>query len=153
MSKKSESSKDDPARVELLWGSKEESVLESWAVEAALKSLHHANAEAKYRHLHHFFGMMSIFIGISFTTLSQLKLPDWVSTIGLAASSSIASVNTFFKFPATSQRHHEYSNKYDEYVKTIRAEICKHKPERLSCGVFMSKAEMKLVSMNRSAPS
>ena len=73
MSKKSDSSKDDASRVELLWGSKEESMLESWASEAALKSVHHANAEAKYRHLHQFFGITSIFIGIAFTALSQLK--------------------------------------------------------------------------------
>jgi hypothetical protein len=148
----SESSQDDPLRKELLWESREETLLETWCCLAKQKSHDHANAATQYKRLSKMWGITSLLMNILFAGIVQIDLPEYVPTIGFILTGSLAAISTFFEFPATYERHNDYASKYGEFVNSLSVELCKPKSYRIACDVFLARNEMKLNSLNRSAP-
>ena len=150
--RKSNSSEDNPLRKELLWEFREEELLLKWAAEATTRSTSHDRSAVINKWMHQFWGFLNLFIAIVFTGLTRADTTSYVPTIGFVVTGSISAVCTFFKFAALSERHHSFSNKYSEYTKSIEAELCKHKADRIACDVFINRSEMQLNGLNRAAP-
>jgi hypothetical protein len=146
------SSADDPTRKELLWETREESLLETWCATAKQKSEEHANAAIRNKWLNKFWGISSLLTNVLFTGGSMIKTPDYVPTIGFIVTGTLSAICTFFEFSSKRERHDDYSNKYAEFCNALRVELCKPKASRIACDVFLVKNEMTLNSLNRSAP-
>lgn len=147
------SSNDDPLRKELLWETREESLIEAWCALAIKKSTDHDKAATQFKRLNKIWGLSSLLCNIAFAGLSQLEnIPDFAPTVGFITTGALVAVCTFFEFGTKYQQHSDYCNKYQEFTNSLKVELCKPKSHRIACDVFLAKNQSRLNSLNRSAP-
>ena len=149
------SSAPDAERLELLWEKSEESVITKWLDEAETRSVDHGIMGKRKKLFHKVFGSRSVVFPIVFAGLSQLKLQleyPVISTVGFILTGVISALLAFFRFDGLTQKHFEYEAKYYEYALMIRSELCKPRTHRIACDVFLKEAQLKLCTLNHSAP-
>ena len=130
----------DLVRKELLWETREETLLQVWCENAKARSINHKRLGKRQKLKYTVFGIPSIAIPIVLGGLSQaFPCHSILTQGGLAIAALFSSINLFFNFGAKEQLHFEFCNKYFTLCTEIKSELSKPKSKRQSCDAFLEK--------------
>ncbi len=150
---KSNSSKDDSQRKELLWETREEVVIKKWIEEMKDQSKKHYLAGKKNKKLHEFITLPSIIIPVIASGLTPLLQPYVYVSTGLMLTVGILNgINGFINPAAKKEKHLNYEGLYNELVLDIEKELCKPKSMRIACDVYLEQISLKKANLDLSAP-
>lgn len=146
-------SNDDPHRQELMWEDREELLVDSIRAESVLCSKQQMIAGKRKKRLFAFWVMAATVVPLVAGVVLDLQ-PTWlnVNTFLLKATSLCVFINGFFNYGGQSQKHFDYSNKYDDIVLAVRIEMCKPKAFREACDVFLERLQYTYKAVNAQAP-
>jgi len=149
----SQSSKDDPARKELLWESREENLLKKWCQEMKQQSKQHRAAGQRFKTLYAGFGFPAVMLPASLSALGGvLEDHSLVNTLLLVLASVLSGISTFWNFGQKYQKHFEYENRYNTLSLEVEMELCKPKSLRTACDVYTQKILSDFAKLNESSP-
>ncbi len=149
-----DSSLDDSNRQELLWETREETLLLSIQNKCDRQSDWHEKAGYSKKRLYVLFGIPTTIIPLVTASLTQMKGVDpLVITCLMLVVGILTGVNTFFNFGKQRQSHFEFAGKYQELSLEIGVELCKPKKNRIACDVFLERMSSKFNQLNNNAPT
>lgn len=144
---------DDENRTELLWGSKQEDLLNEWCKKCIITSKSHDIKSKMFKKCHILFSIPSIIIPISISGLTeQLQIYPEVQSLAMIGVGIISGVNSFFDFSKKEERHSQYTNLYTELYNEIRSELSKPKKHRVACDMYLERVKNRLNFLRQSAP-
>ena len=150
---RSDSSRDDPSRKELLWEKREESVLEEWRLRLEKNSEAHGRMGKVMKKRYTLFTIPAILIPVVTSSLSNILQPYPLATSGAMLFTSIfTGVNGFFNFGSKTEQHFNHEAMYRILANEIQKELCKPKSQRVACDVYMEKIMSKMNELDKSAP-
>ena len=148
-----DSSLDDENRRELLWETREETLLLSVQQKCEHAATKHERSGYRKKRLYALFGIPSTILPLITATLTQMGEDTFVSTILMMVCGILTGVNTFFNFGRQRQCQFEFAGKYQELAMEIGVELCKPKKNRLACDVFLDRITNKFNNLNNTAPT
>lgn len=144
---KSDSSKDDPARKELLWERREEQLLLQWCKKLKEHSIAHGIKAKRTKQYYNMVSLPAILIPVVVSSLSTVLQPyPLAMSIAMLVTSLFTGVNAFFNLGGKTQLHFEFEYAYNKLANEIDKELCKPKRHRTACDLYM---QIILSEMNR----
>lgn len=149
----SSSSKDNPSRTELLWESREEVLLKKWCDNMSKASELHKQASRKFKKRYTLLSIPTIVIPIFMSGLSSyLEDEQLTNSLLLITTSLFSGLNAFLNYGKRTQKHAEYSGKYDALAKDIQLVLSKPKANRVPCDIYLQKIYDNLTNLDLNAP-
>ena len=136
---------DNSCRLELMWSTRSEAVIENWGARCLDSSTKHGKKGRQFKVLHHIFGLSAILVPI-FTSSYIEYLPLIALATLIVIGGVLSGIVQFLDFATKSARHLEYENRYAERCNKIEAEMCKPSARRVACDVYL---EHTLSNFNR----
>lgn len=153
LDEKSNSSHDDPNRLELLWDNKIEAQIIKWRDEMSVNEKLHTIYGRKFKKLHNMFAIPNIIIPLILSALmKQLDEQDLVVSLLLISSGIFSGISHLMGFSKRSQRHFEVGNSLSKMVKEIELELSKPKKMRISADVYLERTYNHYTSILDLAP-
>jgi uncharacterized protein YueI len=151
---KSDSSKDDPARKELLWERREEQLLLGWCKKLKFNSLAHGVKAKRTKHYYNMVSLPAILIPVVASSLSTVLQPYPLAMSGaMLVTSVFTGINGFFNLGAKTQLHFEFEYAYNKLANEIDKELCKPKRHRTACDLYMQIVLSEMDRLDASAPA
>ena len=134
----SDSNSDNTHRIELLWDSKNEQVIEKWGELCKESSFAHGNKAKRFKILHVFIGIPTMILPVVSAVFSQqLTAQPFLLSMLMLLSGGLAAVGQFFDFSNKSAPHYEFEARYIERVNKTESELCKPSARRVAADVFL----------------
>ena len=150
---KSDSSKDDEQRRELLWERREEQLLLQWCKKLKSNSLAHGIKAKRTKRYYNMVSLPAILIPVIASSLSTVLQPYPLAMSGAMLFTSVfTGVNGFFNLGGKTQLHFEYEYAYNKLANEIDKELCKPKRHRVACDLYMQIILSEMNRLDASAP-
>jgi len=150
---KSDSSKDDPARKELLWEHREEQLLLQWCKKLKVHSLAHSIKAKQMKRYYNMVSLPAILIPVVASSLATLLQPYPLAMSGaMLVTSVFTGINGFFNLGAKTQLHFEFEYNYNKLANEIDKELCKPKRHRTACDLYLQIVLSEMNRLDSSAP-
>jgi hypothetical protein len=150
---KSDSSKDNESRKELLWESREEDLIIQWKNNMKAQSKRHYEAGKKFKQLHEIITLPSIILPVIASGLTQLIQPyPYVSSGIMLTIGILTGLNGFYCPAIKKEKHFNHEALYSVLATEIEKELCKPKYMRIAADVYLEKISLKKNHLDSSAP-
>lgn len=152
--KKAEDSSEslDTNRIELLWETREEELIQKWVKQALDHAKQHNIAGEKCKLLYTVFSLLCIVSPMILSAIDDYLEPI-VRTCCLVTVGIISGISSFFNFGRKMSDHFEYQDRFEEYSNRIAVEMHKPKASRPPCDVYLNDCQNIYSRLCAGAPS
>jgi len=147
----SRESLDDPYRRELLWRPVLETLVNKSRETADVEALSHAEAAKKYRTLYHLFGLPAVLVPVVGAVVAT-HIPQAAVTALLLISGVASAINSFLDLGAKTQRHFEFSTRWEDLSHNVSYELAKPRAFRVAADVFLERLRNKTAALRATEP-
>jgi len=141
-------------RIEMEWADNSEKYIQDVKKYCMDKSIRHEAQFKKNKFRYNCLALPAVVTPILISVITPFigESSDVILPVVLSGLGILNGVQTFFNYGSKSQKHNEYSNKYNDLVEDITTEIMKGETYRESAEVFCERVKQKKSRMDDGAP-
>ena len=143
----------DTDRHELMWESREESLVERWKTHCIKKRNEHGVKARVMKKRYTALSIPAIVLPLVLSGFSTvLQTHPLVISGTLMVVAILSGMNGFFNLGRLTQAHYNYEGLYGDLALSIESEMCRPKKARLACDVYLERTRCNISKLDLAAP-